>query len=116
MKNSLDKIIKKIFRWVFREELNKLEKQIVVNDNQIKSLNNLLQNIDVSVDHHQYSRSWAVISIQGHRSDYVKFVDLGERDMREIQKFLRYFDRDRIKIDAPYPIRDFLKFKKQEYK
>ncbi|MEQ3500621.1 hypothetical protein ABMY20_12760 [Tenacibaculum sp. SSH1-16] len=89
--------------------MQKLENQIIKSHNQTIVVENLLQNIDVSVDLHKYAPSWAVISIQGEKSDYIKFVDLGRSDIQEIQRFLRYFDRKRVKVDAPFPEARFLK-------
>lgn len=60
----------------------------------------LLGNIDVSVDVHHRSGSWAVVSLQGGKTDYIKFVDLDQRSIREISAFLRQFDRQNVKIDA----------------
>lgn len=107
-------MIKKIFRWIFKDELIELKKEtqrcISAQKNyktQEKRINNLLSNIDVSVDVHEYSRSWAVISIQGQKSDYIKFVDLGEREIRDIQKYLHNFDRS--KVDASPQASKFLR-------
>lgn len=63
-------------------------------------INQMLGNLDVSVDVHLRSRSWAVLSLQGKKTDFIKFIDLGDRDVCEIQKFLRTFDREQVKIDA----------------
>lgn len=104
-------MIKKFFKWIFKSELNELNAHIQIakeNNSKFqsykKTIDSLLENIDVSVDVHQhdrYSRSWAVISLQGKKSDYVKFVDLGDSDIRHIQQFLRQFERNsNIKIDA----------------
>ena len=98
-------MIKRFFKWIFKSELLELQKQInyakeatkKYSEQELK-INNLLGNIDVSVDVHQYSKSWAVISIQGKKTDYIKFVDLGEAEIVDIQRFLRNFDRS--KIDA----------------
>ena len=60
----------------------------------------LMGNIDVSVDVHHRSGSWAVVSLQGAKTDYIKFIDLGNRDMMEIARFLRQYDRANVKIDA----------------
>jgi len=98
-------MIKRFFKWIFKSELLELQKQInhtkeatkKYSEQELK-IDNLLGNIDVSVDVHQYSKSWAVISIQGKKTDYIKFVDLGESEIRDIQMFLRNFDRR--KIDA----------------
>mgnify|MGYP000383258968 CR=1 FL=1 len=110
-------MLKKIFRWVFKKELNNLkikEKELSFLgeklETKINLVNNLLGNIDVSVDVNRHSPSWAVISIQGEKSDYIKFVDLGQRDIKEIQRFLHHFDRNNRKIDAPFQERNYLKF------
>jgi hypothetical protein len=103
--------MKKFFRWVFSKEIAELEKTISNFNIAEKRLRNVLGNIDVSVDVHQYSRSWACISIQGVKDDYIKFVDLGHRDVYEISKFLRQFERDvNIKVDASPEVTRFLKF------
>ncbi len=69
-----------------------------------------LEVVDVSVDVHQYGRSWACISIQGRRDDFVKFVDLRDSEIREIQRFLHQFSRKGRTIDAPREMNRFLKF------
>jgi hypothetical protein len=108
-------MLKKFFRWLFSEELAELKKQTDLASDAAakveqairhylyteKKIENIFENLDVSVDVHQYSPSWAVISLQGEKTDYVKFVTLKNSDIREIQGFLKKFDRmDRIKIDA----------------
>lgn len=112
MKNFIKKYLKKLFSWIFKEELNNLKeeknnicKQALIANNILKKaeqdskrINNLLGNLDVSVDVHKYSSSWAVISLQGTKVDYLKFINLGEMQMREIAQFLSQFDRS--KIDA----------------
>jgi hypothetical protein len=110
--------MKKLFKWIFKDELHRLESTIVDLNVVIqkysdaeKRVKNLLGNIDISVDVHQYSRSWACISIQGQESDYIKFMDLGKREAREIAQFLRHYDRDaNIKIDAAPTVSKFMKF------
>jgi hypothetical protein len=98
-------MIRKLFQWIFKKELIELEKATKkCNDAfinyqiQEKRIKNLLGNIDVSVDVHHYSPSWACISIQGQKMDYIKFIELGDADLREISNFLRRFDRG--KVDA----------------
>jgi len=73
---------------------------------QEKRIREILRIVDASIDVSQYSRSWAVISIQG-RQDFIKFIDLGERDLKEIKDFLRNFDR--TKVDASPQIIGFFK-------
>lgn len=108
------KILRKIFNWIFKEELENLNR--IKNQYQStldrcidkeKKLNNILGNIDVNVDVHQYSPSWAVISIQGEKSDYIKFVDLGKSEIKEISNFLKKFERQ--KIDAYPPLCKFMR-------
>lgn len=68
-----------------------------------QKLDNLFDNLDISIDQHmnKYSKSWAVVSIQGQKSDFIQFFDLGQSDIRQIQDFLRSFDkRSNIKIDS----------------
>ncbi|PIF44901.1 hypothetical protein CLU96_1898 [Chryseobacterium sp. 52] len=106
-------LIKQLVRWALRSEINRLNdqlhkneikfgtltEQLHLNELQYKFIKDLLKNLDVSVDYHyKYSKSWAVISLQGNRSDFIKFIDLGDRDIYEIQRFLRQFDR--TKVDA----------------
>ena len=105
-------MIRKFFKWVFKSELETLNVQIQKANDAAKTcdsytthIKNILSNIDVSVDvheyDHRYSPSWAVISLQGHNTDYIKFVDLGERNIQEISSFLHQYERARsIKIDA----------------
>lgn len=104
-------MIRKFFKWVFKSELQELNLQIqktkeatVTFESHKKALERLLGNVDVSVDVHEccgYARSWAVISLQGTKTDYIKFINLGDSDIREIKRFLGRFERDvNIKIDA----------------
>lgn len=122
----MKKLIKKIFEWIFREELDKLNEQIrqaqvsaSTCNSYVTHIKNILQNIDVSVDvheyDHRYSPSWAVISLQGQRTDYIKFMDLGDRELRDIANFLRQFERGRnIKIDAHPQTSQLLKIQRHE--
>lgn len=102
--------IKSILRWAFQEELQSLQNKINEEEKLINFLKqqqekvekynakfeNLFNNLEVSVDHHQRSNSWAVISLQGNQSDYIKFVDLGEREIREIARFISRYDRSKV--------------------
>jgi len=107
------KMIRKFFKWLFQSELRELNIQTkIVKENNLKfnsyekTFKEVLSHIDVSVDVHdqkfdRYARSWAVVSLQGQKADYIKFIDLGNEDMRHIQLFLRQFERsNNIKIDA----------------
>ncbi|MDV3665455.1 hypothetical protein CMT75_09005 [Elizabethkingia anophelis] len=98
IKSKIQSWILQLIRWALSSELAKIESQIKTNAIQEKRINHLLDNLDISVDVHYRANSWAVISIQGEKTDFIKFIDLGRSDILEIQKFLRYFDR--TKIDA----------------
>lgn len=129
MKNKVKQLMRKFFFWIFKNQLEELELQIKVCKNTQSNLNlrldrikqieskfiNVLKNIDISVDVHeyQYSPSWAVISLQGQKSDYIKFVDLGSSGIREISEFLRKYERSyNIKVDASPNASQFLRIKK----
>ncbi|WGL71003.1 hypothetical protein [Elizabethkingia anophelis] len=98
IKQKIQRWAAQLVRWALSSELAKLENQIKNNAIQEKRINNLLDNLDISVDVHYRANSWAVISIQGERTDFIKFIDLGHNEIYEIQKFLKQFDR--AKIDA----------------
>lgn len=115
-------MIRKLLKWAFKSELQELNLQLqetkkvmITFENYQKRVENLLQNIDISVDVHEYhshAKSWAVISLQGHKTDYIKFIDLGDSDILHIQQFLRKFERDiGIKIDASPKASQFLRIK-----
>jgi len=96
-------MIRKLFNWIFKAELETLKRNIsnaekLTEELLIKKekIDNLLGNIDISVDHHLYAPSWAVISIQGKESDYIKFIELGEKDIRDLQLFLQRYDRKKV--------------------
>lgn len=111
LKIKIQYLTEKLLRWVFRAELLKLERQLQRNRIQEDRIDNLLNNLDISVDVHYRANSWAVISIQGDRSDFIKFIDLGRSDIEEIYRFLRRFDRS--KVDAEPRIFEMLKFPKK---
>lgn len=110
----MKKLLRKLFFWLFKEDferMNKLESDLkglihrqkcATQEAEVHAerIRKLMGNIDVSVDVHQRSGSWAVVSLQGGKTDYIKFVDLDQRSIREIAFFLRQFDRNHVKIDA----------------
>lgn len=110
LKIKFQNFTKNLLRWAFQSELLKLQKQLQKNQIQEDRINNLLNNLDISVDVHYRANSWAVISIQGERSDFIKFIDLGRSDINEIYNFLRRYDR--TKVDAEPRIYEWLKFPK----
>ena len=96
----LRKLLKKLFETCYSEELAQMRKLHTEMSESCKDIHNILGNLDVSVDVHMKSGSWAVVSLQGKRADYIKFIDLNDKDIREIQHYLSLFDRERVKIDA----------------
>lgn len=110
----MKKLLRKLFFWLFKEDferMNKLESDLkglihrqkcATQEAEVRAerIRKLMGNIDVSVDVHHRSGSWAVVSLQGTKTDYIKFVDLDQRSIREIAFFLRQFDRKNVKIDA----------------
>lgn len=85
------------FRKISHEDIGML-------NNQIHNINKTYSiGVDVGVKDH---RNWAVICIEG-KPNYVKFVDLNSRGVREVQRFLRQFEGSRNVIDAPYNM-DFI--------
>ena len=133
-------MIKKLFRWVFKSELDTLQVEresikkyvdlmesrytsIYNRYNELQSrydhLSKILGGVDLSVDVHEdsYSPSWAVISIQGQKMDYIKFIDLGKDDIYAIQSYLRQFERvsSNVKVDATPRVAQYLIPKNRRY-
>lgn len=110
----MKKLLRKLFLYLFKEDFQRMEalerdlkglihrQKCATSEAEVRAerIRQLLGNIDVSVDVHQRSGSWAVVSLQGGKTDYIKFIDLGSRDMMEIARFLRQYDRANVKIDA----------------
>lgn len=110
----MKKLLRKLFLYLFKEDFQRMEalerdlkglihrQKCATSEAEVRAerIRQLLGNIDVSVDVHQRSGSWAVVSLQGGKTDYIKFIDLGNRDMMEIARFLRQYDRANVKLDA----------------
>lgn len=110
-------LIHKLFAWLFEVELQQLKDQVKIMKDQEAKIKGIVEEFDVSVDVHETrvsrSGSWAVISLQGKRADFVKFIDLEDRDLQEIGGFLRQYERSaNIKIDAAPQTSRFLKMSK----
>lgn len=55
---------------------------------------------EVCVDHHLKSSSWAVIKVDtGEHSCYLKFLDLGKKNLQELVRFLDQFEMPQ-KVDS----------------
>lgn len=90
----MKKLFKLLFEWALKEELAEMREVQ-------KNLKTILGNTDISVDVHYNSPSWAVISIQGEKRDYIKFINLGKKDLMEIKTYLRNFERSKVDC-SPY--------------
>ena len=110
---------RRIFNWIFKSQIDELNQkmrkvEVLIGDyeKRVKNADYILDGISVSVDAHEnpYSRSWAAISIQGSKQDYIKFVDLGAREIKDIAHFLRRFEKGRRTVDASPRATNFLKF------
>lgn len=102
-------MIRKLFNWAFKAEITKLNEQS-------QNIDKLLQGLDVSVDVHEYRpfESWAVISLQGQKTDYLKFIDLRDAEIHDIARFLRRYEgAANIKIDASPQASRFLRVPKR---
>ena len=122
MKKYIKSLFHTLFSWVFSEEVELMnatirktneirlvaEYQKKQMDAMVKKLEGTVGSIDVSidVDDRQRSSSWAVVSVQGQRN-FIKFVDLGNRDAEQIRRFLRNFEHQNI--DAPPMATKFLR-------
>lgn len=107
---------KSIFNWLFKEQLIELERLLLYTKQnaaiteaavkscqwQEKRLKDTVGDIQVAADIHVKSPSWAVICIQGQKADFVKFIDLDQRDIEGIAHYLRRFERRNVIADMPY--------------
>lgn len=87
----------KAFKKISHEDMGIIQSQIH-NINQLYSVG-----VDVGIRDH---RNWAVICIEG-KPNYVRFVDLGRNEVREVQRFLKQFEGSNRMVDAPYGM-DFI--------
>lgn len=112
MKKWIKKRFKRFLEWAFSEEFDnmrttceqqqrtttQMQKEIEdlrILQNQLgiyeKKLKSLLGSISVSANLPKKAENWAVISIQGEKIDYVKFIALPKNDMIAISRFLAQF-------------------------
>lgn len=114
MNKWIKKKFKGFFEWAFSDELynmrttceqqqkttQQMQKEIEdlrILQNQLtvyrRKMETLLGSISISTNLPKKSENWAVISIQGEKIDYVKFVALPKNDMIAISQFLAQFDQ-----------------------
>ena len=72
----MKKIFRKLFLWLYKEEIEKIEKLTKQSNDNICEVRNFIRFVkaDVGVDVHINSPSWAVFCIQGKKQDFVKLV------------------------------------------
>lgn len=76
----------------------RLLNRTILLENRVKELESLIR---VGVDVHMYGgRSWAIVCVSGH-PEFVQFVDLDQRDAREITQFISKYDRKNVCVDLP---------------
>lgn len=81
---------------------NKLSELEYINDRLIIHNDEIISQFNLSSDIYlRENSSWAVISIAG-KPEYVKFINLQNKDMREIAVFLRKFERTNVTVDSPF--------------
>lgn len=108
----------KFKKWLFKEELQEFEMAMKKNEEAAKSLHSaeniylksyrLVDNChklmnsmtNVAINTCPYDRSWAVVCIKGH-PEYVEFMELSNKDTREIIDFLKHFKYSNRVIDSP---------------
>lgn len=126
------KLKDKIKNWLFKEEIKELEELKKNYDKCMLSFEKARALADKARDEHRNSNelltdcrklmnsicdvgtdigfkdsehSWAVICIHG-KMDYVKFVDMRQRDIRAIADFLKNFEYSNRVIDSPLYYRE----------
>lgn len=81
--------------------LNRTNDELIVDISKLEKELNFFKSItEVGVDVHTRSNSWAVVCIAG-KNEYVKFVDLQQKDARHVLQFLQGFEESHRLIDSP---------------
>jgi hypothetical protein len=115
LKNTLNEHIK--FTDNLSESINSQDKLLSAQHQQIRvlcndfkeakrsyiSARNLLNShLEIGVDIHPRSKtSWAVICLDG-KPEYVKFIALNNRDIRDIAMFLKQYQGSHNIVDSPF--------------
>ena len=117
----------KLKNWLFKEELNDIKETKSIYQELLNSIDRAYSALRKAQDAHDKSHalladchkfmnsvcdvgtdigyngvdhSWAVICVHGKR-DYVKFVDMSQRDIIEIASFLKKFEYSNRVTDSP---------------
>lgn len=91
-----------------QKQVNNLSRRITNQSAEIDRLNRIHDLLQIGTDIHVNSavtrdESWAVICLKGN-PEYVKFVDLRNKDVHHIVRMLRDFEGKSMTIDAPYDL------------
>ena len=81
------------------EEINKHHKSYVLLEDCRKFMNSICD-VGTDVGFKSDDHSWVVICVHG-KMDYVKFVDMKQRDIMEITSFLKRFEYSNRVTDSP---------------
>lgn len=59
--------------------------------------------VKVGVDYHHYDRreSWAVVCLEGDSKTFIQFYNLKDKDVKDIEHFLKFFETKNKIIDRP---------------
>ena len=98
MKKYIKKHLRKFCNWVLADDIKNITNRLCSLELTAKTKLEIMELSEASVDVHNYSPSWAVLSLRGKHSDYIKFMNLGDADLRTIHQFLSQFED--TKIDA----------------
>lgn len=86
------------------KNINKIARKLEIEHSEIKKtkdrLKALIDSASLSVDVHDdpYSINWAVFNLEGKECLYMKFIDLGRQDLKNVINFMRQFEN--VRYDA----------------
>lgn len=101
IKSTYDECLQRINQdhKILLEEINNHHKSHILLEDCRKFMNSICD-VGTDVGFKSNDHSWAVICIHG-KMDYVKFVDMSQRDIRSIADFLKNFEYSNRIIDSP---------------
>ncbi|QEM13457.1 hypothetical protein [Mucilaginibacter rubeus] len=112
MKKCIGKISNKfraiILQWLGLEKVDyKIETQRRAIVELQSRMDIVFSAVHVGVDYNpRYGGSWAIVCLDGKEGQsFIQCYNLSKKDIREIQDFLKYFERRNVTIDAPFGIK-----------
>ena len=101
IRSTYDECLKQINQAykILCEAIDKHNKSYTLLEDCRKFMNSICD-VGVDVGHYGADHSWAVICVHG-KIDYVKFVDMNQRDIMDIANFLRRFEYSNRATDSP---------------